>query len=326
MKNNILGVVSVSFAVLLAACGQSSEVTGGNPSPGGNGSGGTIAPVARSAVSLSSKEDALRQLRVSSLVASQVAGGNINLGSAKKRAQPLAWNFGHGERAAVGGSSGQHSFQLLQGAQPGVDRGIVTHANAVTSWPTANGATEKLTLNGVTEQGLSADQSVSFQRHGTDQAAYSESRERRSSGGAVLASETLQLQGLSEVSWPSGGTLDARGLLKYRFKREDGQFFNVDIGENGTPFTVLQNEALSYAGNYAYELPGEGSGLASVATVEPIAFDASGDHPASGVLRIVSGDRTAIFNFRPDGGATLEINQSQQEITAAEIRNALLGS
>ncbi len=325
MKNNILGAVSVSLAVLLAACGQSTEVTGG-PNPGGNGGGSqAIAPVARSAVALRSKEDALRELRVSSLVAGQVAGGNINLG-AKKREQPLAWAFGHGERAGAGNSLGQHSFVLLQGAQPSVDRFQTSHANAVSKFATASGATETLTINGVTERGQSPDQSVSYEQHGTGQASYSESRERRSSGGTLLASETLQLQGLSEVSWPTGGTLDARGLLKYRFRNNDGHFFNADIGESGAPFTVQQNQALSYAGSYAYELPGQSSGLATAATLVPIAFDSTGDHPASGVLRIISGGDTAIFTFRPDGGATLELNQSQQEVSAGEIRSALLGS
>lgn len=324
MKNRILGTVSVSLALLLAACGQSSPVDG-TPSPGGNGGAGqNIAPVARSAVALGSKDDALRQLRVSSLVASQVAGGNINLGGGQKRRQPLAWSFGHGERANGASTVGQHSFTLLQGAQPGVPRSQTTHAKAASKWTTADGATESLTLNGVTEHGSSADQSVSFERQGSDTADYSETRERRSSGGALLASETLRLQGLSEVNWPTGGTLDARGLLKYRFSNSDGHFFNADIGEAGAPFSVQQNQALSYAGTYAYELPGQASGLATVSTLEPIAFDSSGDHPASGVLSIVSGSNTAIFTFRPDGGATLRLNDADQPVSAGEVRSALL--
>ncbi len=317
---NIFGVMSVGVAVFLAGCGSSSDVDGTTTVPG---SSGNVPAVSRQAVPLGSKTDALRELRVSGLVASQIAGGNIGLNLGPNRPQPLAWAFGHSERGATGTTNGQYSFQFFTGGQPAVGRAQTNYNNQVSQWNAGNGVTEKLTLNGVSERGQSADRVASYESQGSGENYYAEIRERRG-GGGLLASESLRLRGTSEVRWPEGGELDARGLLNYRFETHDGAFFRADIGESGNPFKVLQGEALSYDGVYAYEQSGA-SGAATAATLTPIVLDAEGS-PVAGSLKITSGNDTATFTFRTDGSASLQLNTASQELSATEVRNALRGT
>lgn len=335
----ILGLAACSFVVLLSACGSSTDIDESAAS-------GNTGTVPSRSIALASKADALRELNISSALASQVAGGGIGLnagGASSKRVRALSFNASEREPGApkstetgngnAGGSFKAENdlvsrdFVLFENQSHRVTVRRRTDEGHKTSWTGKDGVVESLTLSGVSESGRVEDTDVplSYDVQGQSGSFYSESYEKKNAGGTVLDTQKVQFLGTSEVQTPQGGPLDARAILSYRYAAKDGNFFNADIGEAGKPFKVTQGDTLSYGGNYAYAYKGQAGGKVLVSTETPIALDSASSRPSAGKLKFVSGSDTITITFKSDGGADLDLNGRSESASAQEIRNALLG-
>ncbi|WP_162932637.1 hypothetical protein [Solimonas sp. K1W22B-7] len=296
--------------------------------------------ISTSAAALGSKSDALRELGVIGALANQVAGGGAAWNSGNADAQRVRpWAFNGGERAQSSGtdasqgacpgggsftsedSSASRSYALFGGESADTAQSKSSEINCKSAWPQKAGVAQSLSLNGLLESGASP--SLSYGLAGNGSEPYTELYEKKDGSGKLVDSIKLAYRGLSEVKAPQGGTLDARAIYAYRYARSGGDFFSADVGSAGAPFKVEQGDLLRVSGPYGYASKSCGGGNSSVNTVDGLAFDGSGEQIVAGTLEVVSGAKKAVFRFKPDGGADLDLNGATQAISASELRAAI---
>jgi len=327
----ILGFALAGSLLTLAACSRSDQASDGAvlPSRGTN----------TSAAALGSKADALRELGVIGALANQVAGGASAWNSGNADAQRVRpWAFNNAERAQSSGadsssgscpgggsftsqdSSASRSYTLFGGQSAETAQSRSSEVNCKSAFPQQGGVTQTLSLNGVQESG--AAQGLSYGSAGSGSEPYTELYEKKE-GSRLVDSIKLSYQGLSEVKSAQGSPLDARAVYAYRYARSSGDFFSADVGSSGTPFKVVQGDLLSVSGPYSYSSKSCNGGAATVSTTDGLAFAGAGDQIVAGTLELASGSNKAVFRFKPDGSAELDLNGNTQTLSADELRAAI---
>lgn len=328
----VLGFALAGSLLTLAACSRSDQASESGSVPQSR-------DINTSAAALGSKADALRELGVIGQLANQVAGGGSAWNSGNADAQRVRpWAFNNSERAQSSGadssasncpgggstsstdSSASRSYALF-GSSADTALSRSTDINCKSDWPKQNGIAQSLSLNGVQESGAASG--YSYGSAGSGNEPYTELYEKKDGSGKLVDSIKLAYRGLSEVKGAQGETLDARAIYAYRYARSGGDFFSADVGSGSTPFKVVQGDKLNVSGPYGYSSKSCGGGTATVSTTDGLAFDAGGDQIVAGTLELVSGAKKAVFRFKPDGSADLDLNGSTQSLSASELRAAI---
>lgn len=327
----VLGFALAGSLLTLAACSRSDQA------------GDSAVPQSRdintSAAALGSKADALRELGVIGALANQVAGGASawNSGNAdSQRVRP--WAFNNNERAQVGAadsssgncpgggsfttedSSASRNYALFGGQSAETAQSRSSEVNCKSAFPQRGNVTQTLSLNGVQESGSAA--SLSYGSAGSGSDFYTELFEKKD-GSRLVDSTKVSYRGLSEVKSLQGSPADARAVYAYRYARSGGEFFSADVGNTSTPFKVVQGDLLSISGPYGYSSKTCSGGTATVTTTDGLAFGENGGQIVAGTLEVVSASSKAVFRFKPDGSADLDLNGATQSISASELRAAI---